>query len=73
MLVDSVRSAAQSCLTLCDPRDCSTPGFPVHHQLPEFTQIHVLEMPLDSLTDTTRALLLQEWIIIHLEMVGWHH
>ena len=25
----------QSCLTLCDPMDCSTPGFPVHHQLPE--------------------------------------
>ena len=31
-------SAAQSCLTLCDPMDCSTPGFPVHHQLPETTQ-----------------------------------
>ena len=34
-------SVAQSCLTLCDPMDCSTPGFPVHHQLPEFTQTHV--------------------------------
>ena len=33
-------SVAQSCLTLCDPMDCSTPGFPVHHQLPEPTQIH---------------------------------
>ena len=32
---------SQSCLTLCDPMDCSTPGFPVHHQLPEFAQIHV--------------------------------
>ena len=32
---------AQSCLTLCDPMDCSMPGLPVHHQLPEFTQIHV--------------------------------
>ena len=30
-----------SCLTLCDPMDCSTPGFPVHHQLPEFAQTHV--------------------------------
>ena len=30
-----------SCLTLCDPKDCSMPGLPVHHQLPEFTQIHV--------------------------------
>ena len=31
-------SVAQSCLTLCDPENCSTPGLPVHHQLPEFTQ-----------------------------------
>jgi len=34
-------SVAQSCLTLCDPTDCSTPGLPVHHQLPEFAQTHV--------------------------------
>ena len=34
-------SAAQLCLTLCDPMDCSTPGFPVHHQLQELSQIHV--------------------------------
>ena len=34
-------SVAQSCLTLCDPMDCSTPGFPVHHQLLESTQTHV--------------------------------
>ena len=34
-------SVAQSCLTLCIPMDCSMPGFPVHHQLPEFTQTHV--------------------------------
>ena len=34
-------SVAQSCLTLRDPMDCSTPGLPVHHQLPEFTQTHV--------------------------------
>ena len=34
-------SVAQSCLTLCDPMDCSTPGLPVHHQLPGFTQTHV--------------------------------
>ena len=34
-------SVAQSCLTLCNPVDCSTPGFPVHHQLPEPTQTHV--------------------------------
>ena len=34
-------SVTQSCSTLCDPMDCSTPGLPVHHQLPEFTQTHV--------------------------------
>ena len=35
-------SVAQSCPTLCDPMNCSTPGLPVHHQLPEFThtQLH---------------------------------
>ena len=37
----SVSSVAQSCSTLCDPMDCSTPGLPVHHQLPELAQIHV--------------------------------
>ena len=34
-------SVAQSCPTVCDPMDCSTPGYPVHHQLPELAQIHV--------------------------------
>ena len=34
-------SVAQSCPTLCSPMNCSTPGLPVHHQLPEFTQTHV--------------------------------
>ena len=34
-------SVAQSCPTLCDPMDCSTPGLPVHHQLLELTQTHV--------------------------------
>ena len=34
-------SVAQSCPTLCDPMNCSTPGLPVHHQLLEFTQTHV--------------------------------
>ena len=35
------RAVVQSCPTLCNPMDCSTPGLPVHHQLPEFTQTHV--------------------------------
>ena len=37
----AVSSVTQSCLTLCDPMDCSTPGFPVHHQLQELAQTHV--------------------------------
>ena len=37
----SVSSVTHLCPTLCNPMDCSTPGFPVHHQLPEFTQTHV--------------------------------
>ena len=35
-----LNSVTQSCLTLCDPMNHSTPGLPVHHQLPEFTQTH---------------------------------
>ena len=34
-------SFTQSCPTLCDPMNCSMPGLPVHHQLPEFTQTHI--------------------------------
>ena len=34
-------SVTQLCPTLCDPKDCSTPGFPVHYQLPELAQTHV--------------------------------
>ena len=37
---DQIRSVAQSCPTLCNPMNRSTPGLPVHHQLPEFTQTH---------------------------------
>ena len=41
--LDSVQfsSVTQSCPTLCNPMNCSTPGLPVHHKLPEFTQTHV--------------------------------
>ena len=38
---DQIRSVAQSCPTLCDPMNRSTPGLHVHHQLPEFTPTHV--------------------------------
>ena len=39
--VDQFSSVAQSCPTLCDPMNRSTPGLPVHHQLLEFTQTHI--------------------------------
>ena len=50
----------QSCLTLCDPMDCSMPGFPDHHQLPELTQTHVIKsvMPSNHLIPCCSLLLL---------------
>ena len=41
-------SVAQSCPILCDPMDCSTPGFPVLHHLPELVQTHVFELVMTS-------------------------
>ena len=41
-------SVAQSCPALCDPMNRSTPGLPVHHQLPEFTQSHSIESVMPS-------------------------
>ena len=41
-------SVAQPCPTLCDPMDCSTPGLPVHHQLPELAQTHVHKSVMPS-------------------------
>ena len=43
LLFSSVQfiSIIQSCPTLCNPMDCSMPGFPIHHQLPELAQTHV--------------------------------
>ena len=43
-------SVTQRCLTLCNPMDCSMPGFPVHHQLPELAQTHV-----HRVSDATQA------------------
>ena len=40
-LTHQVTSVAQSCLTLCNPMDCSTPGYPVHHKLPKLAQTHL--------------------------------
>ena len=39
--VTQFSSVAKTCLTLCDPMNCKTPGLPVHHYLSEFTQIHI--------------------------------
>ena len=41
LLINQFSSVAQSCPSLCDPMDCSTPGLPVHHQLLELAQTHV--------------------------------
>ena len=52
-------SVAQSCLTLCDPMDCSTPGSPVLHSLLEFVQIHVHWVRNANYRILCRPLLLQ--------------
>ena len=44
VLSQSVSSVAQSCPTLCDPMDCSTPGLPVHQQLPELVKLTSIEL-----------------------------
>ena len=44
----SVSSVTQSCLTLCNPMACSTASLPVHHQLPEFTQLMSIELVIPS-------------------------
>ena len=44
ILVPQFSTATQPCPTLCNSMDCSTPGFPVHRQLPELTQTHVLRV-----------------------------
>ena len=43
-ILSSVNSVAQSCQTLCNPTDGSTPGFPIHHQLPEAAQTHFYQV-----------------------------
>ena len=49
MILDfpAISSVAQLCPTLCDPMDCSMPGFPVHQQLPELAQTHVHQVDDD--------------------------
>ena len=45
---DNTSSVAQSCLTLCDAMDCSTPDFPVHHQLPELLKFMSIKSVMPS-------------------------
>ena len=45
---DQFSSVTQLCQTLCDPMNCSTPGFPVHHHLLEFTQTHMHRVSMPS-------------------------
>ena len=54
LLLSSVQFGwvAQSCPTLCNPMDWNTPGLPVHHQLPEFTQTHVFESVMPSISSS---------------------
>ena len=71
-------SVAQSCLTLCDPMNRSTPCLPVHHQLPEFTQTHVHWVsdaiqpshPLSSLSppalNPSQHQSLFQWVTLHM-------
>ena len=49
LTISKISSVSQSCLTLCNPMDCSTPGFPVHHQLLEFAQTHVVHRLGDAI------------------------
>ena len=44
----AVSSVAQSCPTLCDPMDCSMPGFPVHHQLPSLLKLMAIKLVMPS-------------------------
>ena len=52
-LIYQFSSVAHLCLTLCNPLDCSTPHFPVHHQLPELTQTHVHQVGDDGIISSS--------------------
>ena len=55
-------SVTRSCLTLCDPTDCSTPGFPVLHHLPEFAQAHV--MSIESMMPSNHLILCHPFLLL---------
>ena len=82
-MYQSVSSVTQSCLTLCDPMNRSTPGLPVHHQLLEFTQTHVHQVgdaihPSHSLSSPSPPALnpskhqsLFQWVSSSHEVATW--
>ena len=53
-------SATQSCLTLCNPMDCSTPGFPVHHQLQSLLKL----MSIESVMPSNRLILCRPLLLL---------
>ena len=55
-------NSVQSCLTLCNPMNCSTPGFPVHHQLLEPTQ----HMPIESVMPSSHLILCHPLLLLSL-------
>ena len=55
-------SVTRSCLTLCNPTDCSTPGFPVLHHLPEFAQAHV--MSIESMMPSNHLILCHPFLLM---------
>ena len=61
-------TVTQSCLTLCDPLDCSTPGFPVHHQHPELAQTHVISLMPSNQLILCRPLLLLPSIFLSIRV-----
>ena len=75
MAVIKFSSVAQSCLTLSDPMNRSTPGLAVHHQLPEFTQTHVHRVSdaIQHHPDAGRDWGQKEKGTTEDEMAGWHH
>ena len=75
---DQIKSVTQSCPTLCDPMNRSTPGLPVHRQLPEFTQTHIhlvsdaiqpshpLSFPSPLAPNPSQHQSLFQWVALHI-------